>query len=281
MNLVVLGEDSFTSIVLESLIRSEYNILGVYCPFYENNIHARLESTCNKYSISFERVNDINSDEFLKTISLFQIDLIVICHFQKLISSKIIHLPKNGCINLHPSLLPNYRGMSPQHFPIIRGESETGISIHFVDEGIDTGDIIIQKKIIINDDDYVSDLQNKMKIIYSTIVVDAIEKIKSGSNDFIIQKHLTGSYFGKLKFSDCIINKNFTCEQAYNLIRAVSFPYFGAHYNNLIIWKAIKVSNLHIDTNIELGEIFYNENGTFLKLVDGYLKLLKFEINEK
>ena len=69
----------------------------------------------------------------------------------------------------------------------------------------------------------------------------------------------------------CIINKNFTCEQAYNLIRAVSFPYFGAHYNNLIIWKANKVSNLHIDTNIELGEIFYNENGTFLK----------FEINEK
>ena len=279
MNLIIFGEDSFTSIVLESLITKGHNILGVFCPFYENKIHARLETTCNNFNISFKRINIINSDLLIQELSEFKIDLIVICHFQKLISSKIINLPTFGCINLHPSLLPYYRGMSPQHYPIIKGESETGITVHFVDEGIDTGDIILQKKIEINNEDYVSDLQKKMKIIYSTIVVEAIEKIVSNKKEYIIQKHLEGNYFGKLKLTDCIIRKNFTCQQAYNLIRAVSFPYFGARYNNLIIWKAIKVDNILNDKKIELGEIYINDNGTYIKFEDGYLKLIKFEEN--
>ena len=279
MNLIIFGEDSFTSIVLESLITKGHNILGVFCPFYENKIHARLEKTCNNFNISFKRINKINSDLLIQELSEFNIDLIVICHFQKLISSKIINLPTFGCINLHPSLLPYYRGMSPQHYPIIKGESETGITVHFIDEGIDTGDIILQKKIEINNEDYVSDLQKKMKIIYSTIVVEAIDKIETNKKEYIIQKHLEGSYFGKLKISDCIISKNFTCQQAYNLIRAVSFPYLGARYNNLIIWKAIKDDNILNDTKIELGEIYINENGTYIKFEDGYLKLIKFEEN--
>lgn len=279
MNLIVFGEDSFTSIVLESLITKGHNILGVFCPFYENKIHARLETTCNNFNISFKRINKINSDSFIQELSELKIDLIVICHFQKLISSKIFNLPTLGCINLHPSLLPYYRGMSPQHYPIINGESETGITVHFVDDGIDTGDIILQKKIEINNEDYVSDLQKKMKIIYSTIVVEAIDKIETNKKEYIIQKHLEGSYFGKLKISDCIISKNFTCQQAYNLIRAVSFPYFGARYNNLIIWKAIKDGNILNDTKIELGKIYINENGTYIKFEDGYLKLIKFEKN--
>ena len=135
------------------------------------------------------------------------------------------------------------------------------------------------KKIEINNEDYVSDLQKKMKVIYSTIVVEAINKIETNKKEYIIQKHLEGSYFGKLKISDCVISKNFTCQQAYNLIRAVSFPYFGARYNNLIIWKAIKDDNILNDTKIELGEIYINENGTYIKFEDGYLKLIKFEKN--
>ena len=279
MNLIVFGEDSFTSIVLESLIIKGHNILGVFCPFYENKIHARLETTCNKFNISFKRIKKINSDSFIQELRELKIDLIVICHFQKLISSKIFNLPILGCINLHPSLLPYYRGMSPQHYPIINGESETGITVHFVDDGIDTGDIILQKKIQINNEDYVSDLQKKMKIIYSTIVVEAIDKIETIKSEYIIQKHLEGSYFGKLKISDCIISKNFSCQQAYNLIRAVSFPYFGARYNNLIIWEAIKDDNILNDTKIELGEIHVKDNATYIKFEDGYLKLIKFEKN--
>ena len=281
MNLVVFGEDTFSSIVLESLISNGHNVLGVFCPYYENKIHARLELTCIKFDIPFERIADFNSDSFQSKIISFQIDFIIICHFKKLVSNKIIQIPSKGCINLHPSLLPKYRGMSPQHFPIINGELETGVTVHFVDEGIDTGDIIIQKNIIIDSDDYVSDLQNKMKLIYSSIVVEAIEKIENNSNDFITQKHLTGSYFGKLRKSDCKIDANFTCQEAYNLIRAVSFPYFGARFNDLIIWKAIIVKSLIFDNCISIGDIYSDESDTYLKLKDGYLKLIKFEKNAR
>lgn len=171
--------------------------------------------------------------------------------------------------------------MSPQHFPIINGDSETGVTIHFIDEGIDTGDIIVQKKIEISDTDYVSDIQNKMKPIYASIIIEALNRIVNNSNSFVVQKNLIGSYFGRLKKSDCEIDLNFTCKDAMNIIRAVSFPYLGARYANLIIWKAIIADLTDFEHNSELGEVLYNEYGTFLKLKDGYLKLLKFEKNEK
>ena len=281
MKLVVFGEDTFSSIVLESLIAKGHNILGVFCPFYENKIYARLETTCSRFNILFKRINKINSDSFFLELSELKIDLIVICHFQKLISSRIINLPLLGCINLHPSLLPYYRGMSPQHYPIIKGESETGITVHYVDEGIDTGDIILQKKIVIDNEDYVSDLQKKMKSIYSTIIVEVIDKIETKNLNNTVQKHLKGSYFGKLKISDCIISKNFTRQEAYNLIRGVSFPYFGARYNDLIIWKAIIDDSILDNSKIQIGEIFSNENGKYLKFEDGFLKLIKYEQNTK
>ena len=91
-----------------------------------------------------------------------------------------------------------------------------------------------------------------------------ISKIET-KKDYKIQKHFEGSYFGKLKVSDCIINKNFTCQQAYNLIRAVSFPYFGARYNNLIIWKAIKDDNLK-DEKVLVEALQHAKTNTYLLL---------------
>ena len=106
-------------------------------------------------------------------------DLIVTAHFGKVIEKKeIIDIPRLGWLNLHPSLLPYYRGMAPQHWPIINGESETGITAHYMDQTADTGDIILQRKVKIMPDMYVSDLQLEFLKIYKTIVVDAIKLIQ-------------------------------------------------------------------------------------------------------
>jgi len=280
MNIIFLGEDTFSSVVLNALISSENNVLAVYCPYYENKIYMRLKMICEKNNIKFHRTKNINSDLISDEITLLEPDLIVVSHFERILKNNIIQIPKYGCINLHPSILPNYRGLSPQHWPIINGDSFTGITVHFINEGIDTGDIIRQRLIEIEPSDYVSDLQLKMKNNYGSIVLEAISDIKLNKVRPVIQNSKSGSYYGKLKNSDCQIDSNGSVFAALNLVRGVSFPYQGAEYNGYKIWKAKLASNEFV----KKWEILYSENGLyfveelgdFIKFKDGFLIIEKY-----
>jgi methionyl-tRNA formyltransferase len=114
------------------------------------------------HGIDHTREKNLRSEDFINKIISLQPDLFVSAHFEKLLSYDLIRIPSKGAINLHPSLLPDYRGLAPQHWPIINGDAKTGVTVHFIDETADTGDIIIQKEIDIEKDDYVIDLQKKM-----------------------------------------------------------------------------------------------------------------------
>lgn len=139
-------------------------------------------------------------------------------------------------------MLPYYRGMAPQHWPIINGEKEAGITCHYVDEGTDTGNIIVQRIVPLTDEMYVSDLQKIWLKEYATIVLEAIVCIKR-DEPTREQRHLEGSYYGKLKEEQCVINPNGTVHQAYNLVRGVSLPYYGARFGNKIIYRAHIMKN--------------------------------------
>ena len=281
MRIIFFGEDSFSLLALKSLHESKHTILQVLCPLYKNSIHRKLEKYCSVNSIDFNLREDFSSEKFIRKIKNQNPDLLVVCHFQKLLKKELIEIPSFGAINLHPSMLPKYRGMSPQHWPIINGEKYTGITVHFIDEGVDTGDIIIQKKIPIKKDYYVSDLQNQFKPVYKIIFNQAIELIESKNVNFFKQSHLKGSYYGKLKIDNCIIKNNFSIVNAYNLIRAVSFPYFGARYDNLIIWNAEIMGNVFFKKHEQLPLGYFEINsikkGKYIKFVDGILKLSKYE----
>lgn len=236
-NIILWGEDAFSNVVLNSLIDAGYNVQMVVTPLYDNFVYRRLEKTCIKYNIEFAREKAINSTIVYQKVKECKPDLCVICHFERLIKKPLLSLPKYGFINVHPSLLPNYRGMSPQHWPIINGEKESGITCHYVDDGIDTGDIIVQRAVTLTDDMYVSDLQHIWLTEYPALVEEAIMKIRNGEPT-LSQKHLNGSYYGKLKEEECVINPNGTVREAYNLVRGVSLPYFGARYEDKIIYRA-------------------------------------------
>jgi methionyl-tRNA formyltransferase len=282
MRLVFFGEDSFSSAVLESLVSAQHEVIGVFCPIYGNNIYSRLKLACDKYRIPFFRVEDINSEMIEKQILYLKPELIVVCHFQKILKKNIISIPILGCINLHPSLLPEYRGMSPQHWPIINGDSETGITIHFINEGVDTGDIILQERIKISNDMYVVDLQKKMLEVYRNIMVCAINKISERKDIFMKQDIQEGSYYGRLKESQCKIVITNGIASAYNLIRGVSMPYFGAELEGYKIWKSRKadnnISNKIQDEFYRLGIHLGTEFGDFIKFEDGVLIIDKYNV---
>jgi methionyl-tRNA formyltransferase len=281
MRIVFLGEDSFSAVVLESLLTHGHQVLSVYSPIYNNKISARLELVCNVGHVPFIKTDNINCLSVQNEIAKINPDLIVIAHFEKVLKKNIIDIPKYGCINLHPSLLPYYRGLSPQHWPIINGDEYTGITVHFVNEGIDTGDIIVQREVSISNDDYVIDLQMNMKRIYGQTVLEAIRKIEDGQFTAVKQRNNEGSYYGRLKEADCLIDVNGTVREAYNLIRGVSFPYIGASYKDFKIWRA-KLSSVGLNGEREMSErkngIYHDENfGSYIKFEDGILILEKFE----
>lgn len=286
MRIVFFGEDSFSATALMSLINSQHEILAVFCPIYKNYIHVRLEKTCENKRISFYRIKNINSVKNEMFIKKLNPDLILVCHFQKILKPNIFQIPLYGCINLHPSLLPKYKGLSPQHWPIIKGDKETGITVHFINKGIDTGDIILQHKILIDPHMYVSDLQFKMLDIYKIIFNEAISLLMNNNINFVIQNPSQGSYFGKLREEQCLIDLNKGHLNAYNLIRGVSNPYFGAKLYDYRIWKAniaSKELNKFIQNKYNDNDIYFNEKiGNFIKFNDGSLIIEKIDkINDK
>lgn len=273
-----MGEDAFSNIVLSSLLKERYNIPLVVSPLYDNNIHKRLENTAVSNGIEYVREKDINSQTIIEKIKKIQPDLLITAHFEKLIKRDIIAIPRRGCLNLHPSLLPYYRGMAPQHWPIINGEKETGITVHFIDETADTGNIVLQQKIELTDEMYVSDLQLIWAKMYQTVMCDAVKMVMNGFKG-IEQSKDQGSYYGKLKPDQCKIDTDGSVYNAYNLIRGVSMPYHGAFIieNNscFIIWKADVISKTPLT---KIGRIEMKNQKQYLSFHDGTLLIKKYGI---
>jgi len=282
MKIIFFGEDSFSNVVVLSLLNAGLDLALVICPFYNNIRHKRLERTCKDNGIEFIRIKNINSLQVVDKVKSYSPDLVIVAHFEKLISLEIINIPTIGCINVHPSLLPEYRGMSPQHYPIINGEKETGVSVHYIDETADTGDIILQKAVQIEPEMYVNELQQKFIEIYKFIVIEAIDLINNSSFKPVKQSHLLGSYYGKLRKKDCNIDVSRTQNEVLNLIRGVSRPYYGATLENYRIWRARKMNSQEkgIFSKVErkkLGLYLSNNNDMYIFLNDGGIKVEQYQ----
>lgn len=270
LKIVFWGEDAFSCIILRSLADAGHQIGLVVTPYYDNLIYKRLEGVCKLLQVPLLRAKKINSDEVYEAVKQVRPDLCVISHFERLIKEPILSIPKLGFINLHPSLLPNYRGMAPQHWPIINGDKEAGITVHYVDEGTDTGDIIVQRLFPLSEDMYVSDLQKIWMEHYKTIMVEAIDNIIN-KRPVTVQRHLEGSYYGKLKEEQCQINIEGSVHEAYNLVRGVSLPYFGARYDNMIIYRAHVAKDVE-DNTTDKPVVVFNDGKL---IVEQYKEIIK------
>ncbi|HMU09185.1 MAG TPA: methionyl-tRNA formyltransferase [Ferruginibacter sp.] len=282
MNLVVLGEDMYTAAVIESLVKAGHRVSLLVTPDSATANFKVLEEATEKNGIAFLKTENINSVVVAEKIREIKPDLIISAHLRKILKKEIFSLAAKGAINIHPSLLPKYRGLSPQHQAIMHGDSESGVTVHFIEADVDTGDIILQKKFTIEKGDYILQVQSKMLTIYKTIVAEAVELLASGSVEPVKQDLETLSYFGPLKKSDRQVDLSKTTEEVYNLVRAVSLPYKGAFYENYTFWTAEitddpDLKRKYADTGVYLEEA---EDRIIVRLKDGLLVSEDFEINK-
>ena len=138
--------------------------------------------------------DDINSDESYDRISALEPDFIVVAAYGQILKKRILEIPKYNCLNIHASLLPKYRGAAPINWAIANGEDTTGITIMNMEEGLDTGAMVLQAEIPINWEDDSEIIHDKLSLLGAKLIIDAIEHIVSGKAEFIPQKHEKSSY---------------------------------------------------------------------------------------
>ena len=170
---------------------------------------------------------NINDEESIKKIKEFNPDIILVVAYGQILSSHILNIPKIGCINIHGSLLPKYRGAAPINRAIINGEKETGITFMFMKEKVDAGEIIFQEKIDILPDETCGELYNRLSDLSARFLSKLLEKIKSGKIERISQDNKLVTFARKMNKEDGEIDWSDKGEKVYNLIRG-TIPYPGA-----------------------------------------------------
>ena len=238
MKLIICCEDNFGLDVIKKIYLEKVNIGLVVCLFKNKFSYISIKNFCKKKKINFFLLKrKINHIKKLYTIFIkLKPDVVISCHFNFILPSSFLNIARLGCINLHPALLPLYRGQSPQHWPIINNDKYYGLSVHYMTPKVDQGNIVYQKKFLKPKNIYINDLQSNLRRHYPIAIMRSLNLINSKFKGKKQKKNKL--YKGKIKIKDLKINSCQTTNQALARIRAFSHPYSGARYKNLVIWKA-------------------------------------------
>ena len=178
------------------------------------------------YKIPFITHNNINSKEFAAFLVSSRCDIFVSMSFNQIFKDNIINIPNGKTINCHAGKLPYYRGRNVLNWVLINDEKDFGVTVHFVDDGIDTGDIILQRIFPITDNDNLSTLLDRSYSYCAEILIDAIKMIQAGTVDRVCQDsiHPVGFYCPQRKAGDEKLNWNLTSREVFNFVRSISKP---------------------------------------------------------
>ena len=246
-----------------------------------------LKQYAAQYNVDYLMHKNINSKDFIQRIAQYNCNLFVSMSFNQILKKDIIAYAPKGFINCHAGALPFYRGRNPLNWVLINGENTFGITVHYVDEGIDTGDIIEQKHYPISTHDTYSRLLNIAVTECGQVLFSAMQKLSQNKVKRIKQKeiHPVGTYFGRRTFGDEILNFTWPSFRVFNFIRAISSPGPGARFwvenTEYAIEEAVMISEAPTYIATE-GEILGRDiEGVVVKTGDSSLRIKKIrQIND-
>ena len=225
LNIGYFADGPWSHKAFDKLIADSDIKISFICARY-NSEDKILRNYAKSNNIDYLKYKNINAEEFISNIAKYNCDLFVSMSFNQIFKTQIINLPKYKAINCHAGKLPFYRGRNVLNWALINDEKEFGITVHFIDEGIDTGDIILQKTFKITDQDNYKSLLNIAYTECANILYDVILLFKKGNVKSYKQNeiHPLGSYCNERKLGDENLNWSKTSREVFNFVRAICKP---------------------------------------------------------
>ncbi len=291
LRIVFMGTPDFAVATLKTLVERNYNIVGVItAPDKPAGRGRRLNESAvklyaKKADLTILQPTNLKNEEFLDDLKALKANLQIVVAF-RMLPKVVWQMPEFGTFNLHASLLPNYRGAAPINWAIINGETKTGVSTFFIDEKIDTGEMIFQKEIPIDSNENAGSLHDKLMHTGSTLVLKTVEAIKTGNvatTPQIENNDIKTAY--KLNKHNCKIDWNASMDSIYNKIRGLS-PYPAAwceliNGNDTLDIKLYEAEKEIESHNNAIGLIVFTKKTLKVSVKGGYINITKLKLPGK
>jgi methionyl-tRNA formyltransferase len=231
MRIVVHGQQAFGKNVLEALLERGENVIAVYCapdPKQGGRLDPLKEAALARHLPVYQPRSFRNKPEVWEEFAQLKADLCVMAYVTLFVPEEMLNLPTHGTIQYHPSLLPRHRGPSSINWPIIWGEMQTGLTIFWPDNGLDTGPILLQKEVEILDKDTLGSLYfDRLYPLGVTALLESVDLVRAGKAPKIVQDETQATYEGWCKAENVQIDWHKPLQEVWNLIRGAD-PQPGA-----------------------------------------------------
>ncbi|MBO4898216.1 MAG: methionyl-tRNA formyltransferase [Clostridia bacterium] len=264
MRIMFMGTPDFAAVSLEALIDEGYEVVCVISqPKKPKNrgmklLETPVGSVAEQNGIRLCQPETLRDNAILPLLEEVKPDLIVVVAYGKLLPEYVLNYPKYGCINIHGSLLPKYRGAAPIQYSIIKGEEETGVTSMYMAKGMDTGDMIIKSAIPIEDDDTAETLHDKLAVLGAEVLLETVSEIEHGRAPRVPQNDAEATYASMLTKEMGKIDWEKSAREIFNLVRGLD-PWPSAY--SYIDGKRFKVFGVSVEDKggapgeiLEVGE---------------------------
>ena len=293
LKILFMGTPDFARDSLEAVYNAGYEILGVVTnPDKPKGRGMKMvaspvkEFALEKGLTVYQPEKVRNNEEFVEKIKSLNPDVICVVAYGKILPKEILEIPRYGCINVHGSLLPKYRGAAPIQWAVLNGDKETGVTTMYMDVGMDTGDMILKEKVEIGEDETTGELWDRLSKIGAKLLVETLKQIEEGT----APREKQGEEFTMAPMLNKEMSKinwdEQTAQNIKNLVRGLN-PIMGAYTfldeKKIKFWKVdIAKQDEIIADNIEIlrnGTVILSnpKEGLFIKTKDGILKVLEIQ----
>ncbi len=290
IRIVFMGTPDFAVASLKALIDQQYKVVGVITAPDKPAGRGRKinQSAVKKFAqenkLPLLQPTNLKNKDFLIALKNWNPTIQVVVAF-RMLPKVVWELPIYGTFNLHSSLLPDYRGAAPIHWAIINGEKETGVSTFFIDDKIDTGEIIAQKKHTIGATTTVGLLHDRLMELGASLVVETVENISQDTISSYKQPEHTSKTAHKLHPNNCKIDWNLKTDTIYNKIRGLNpFPAAWTSIKDkeeVINAKIYEIEKILLEHQIKPGTIKTTKKEIHIYTLDGYINVLGIKLSGK
>ena len=290
LRIVFMGTPDFAVTILQHLIENDYNVVGVITAVDKPAGRGRKlnQSAVKKYALSQNlpilQPTNLKNEEFQEDLKSWNANLQIVVAF-RMLPKAVWAMPEYGTFNLHASLLPEYRGAAPINWALMNGETKTGVTTFFIDDKIDTGEIILQKEIAIKEDEIVGELHDKLMHLGAGLVAETLDLIATGDVNTTKQPELEEKPAHKLYPHNCKIDWSKSLTDVYNHIRGLN-PYPAAwttikNGEEEISAKIYGVTKEFLPHDLANGTVIASKKELKIATKDGYLIIDQIKISGK